>query len=148
MTDADSGAGDVGDSVQEADFAALKEREQQKRQAMKEFVVEYDDGLRAVFEYQMVDNLQEIAEEHTIRKPTRSGQEDEYEVEDRYGFARDVFKAGLVDAPDGFEITKQTLREDITDELMNDLVDAIRDFSTMDEVTVRKFRGIREGESG
>jgi hypothetical protein len=134
--------GDSDDASEELDFAALKQREQQKRQTTKEFAVEYDDGLRAVFEYQMIDGIDEIAGEHTRRKPTRSGQEDEYEVTDKYGFARDILKAGLVDAPEGFEITKRTLEEDLTDELVDDLVDAITEFSSMDEVTVRKFRGL------
>jgi hypothetical protein len=130
------------DEVQELDFAALREREQAKREATKEFVVEYDDGAVARWKYRMVEDIEAIADEHTRRKPTRSGQEDDVEVTDKYAFSRDVLKAGLVDAPDGFEVTKRALQEDITDELMNDLVDAITEFSTMDEVTRRQFRGV------
>lgn len=130
------------DSGGELDFSELKRREQQKRQATKEFVLEYDDGARAVFEYQMVEDIGEIADNHTARHPTRSGQPDEEEIEDKYAFARDVLKAGIVDAPDGFQISKRTLRQDITDELMDDLVEAIAEFSSMDEVTTRKFRGL------
>jgi len=141
----DTTAADVGDQAdeepRELDFAELKQREQAKRQTTKEFVVEYDDGAQAVFEYQMVEGLEEIADQHTRRKPTRNGQEDDYEVTDKYAFARDVLKKGLVDGPDGFEITKRALQEDITDELMDELVDAITEFSSMDEVTLRQFRG-------
>lgn len=133
---------DDGAGVQELDFGELKQREQAKRQATKEYIVEYEDGAVARFEYQMVDNLDEIADEHTRRKPTRSGQEDSLEVTDKYAFARDVLNAGLVDAPDGFEITKRALQEDITDELMDDLVDAIAEFSSMDPVVRRQFRGV------
>lgn len=142
MTDSNDVAGvdDAGD--EELDFAAVREREQRKREVTKKFVVEYDDGARAVWKYRMVDNLSDIADQHTRRKPTRSGQDDEFEITDRYAFARDVLTEGLVDAPDGFEITKRCLQEDITDELMDDLVESIRDFSTMDEVTVRQFRGL------
>jgi len=126
----------------EISFGELKQREQQKRQATKKYIVEYDDGARAVFEYQMVDGLSDIADEHTVRKPTRSGQEDEREIDDRYAFARDVMKEGIVDAPDGFEISRRALQEDITDELMDELVEAIAEFSQMGEVTTRKFRGL------
>jgi hypothetical protein len=135
MTDDDAADGEL-------DFGALKQREQQKRQATKEFVIEYDDGARAVFEYQMIDGVDEIADRHTRRKPTRSGQSEDVEVEDKYAFARDVLKEGIVSAPDGFEISRRTLAEDLTDELVDDLVDAIVEFSSMDEVTVRKFRGV------
>ena len=125
----------------ELDWQDLKTREQQKRQVTKEFVVEYDDGARAVFEYQMVDGLSEIIDDHTVRRPTRTGREEQTEIDNQYALARDIFKEALVDAPEGFEITERTLREDITDELMDELFEAIVDFSSMDEVTTRKFRG-------
>lgn len=128
-------------SDDELDFAALKAREQEKREATKEFVVEYDDGAQAVFEYRMVDGISEIAEEHTDQRPTRSG-DPEIEVTDQYAFARDVWKEGIVSAPEGFEISKRTLKDDLTDELVDDITDAIVNFSTMDEVTRRKFRGV------
>lgn len=141
-TDAGDDVDDQDDGGRELDFSELKQREQEKRQATKEFVVEYDDGAVARFEFQMIDGKEEIAEKHTRRKPTRKGKEDDFEVTDKYAFARDVLNKGLVDAPDGFEISKRALREDITDELMDDLVDAIMEFSSMDEVTRRQFRGV------
>lgn len=149
MTDADGGTDrgqEDADGGQILDFEGLKQREERKRQATKEFIVEYEDGAQAVFEYQMVDGVDEIIKEHTVRRPTRSGQEDEREVENEYALARDVFAEGIVDAPAGFKITQRALREDITDELMDDLFEAIVNFSTADEVTVRKFRGIFGGE--
>lgn len=130
------------DEPQELDFAALKAREREKREATKQFIVEWDDGARAVWEYRMVDGLRGIIEDHLVERPTRTGQEPKREIDNEYALTRDVFKAGLVDAPDGFEISERALREDITDELMDDLFDAIKDFSSMDEVTVRKFRGL------
>jgi len=141
--DADpASAGDQDDEPRELDFSELKQREQAKREATKEFVVEYDDGAVARWEYRMIEGKEELADEHTRRKPTRSGQEDDFEVTDKYAFARDVLDKGLVDAPDGFEVTKRALQEDITDELMDDLVDAIMEFSSMDGVTRRQFRGV------
>ena len=54
-----------------------------------------------------------------------------------------LFRSGeLVDAPDGFEISRRALQEDITDELMDELVEAIAEFSQMGEVTKRQFRGL------
>jgi len=137
-------AGDpnAGAEGKELDFSELKRREQQKRQTTKTYILEYEDGARAVFEYQMVDNLSAIADEHTVTRRTRSGQDDEREIDDRYAFARDVLKASLVDAPDGFELSRRALESDITDELMDDLVEAIAEFSSMDEVTRRQFRGL------
>jgi len=134
------------ETAETLDFEELKEREQRKREATKEFVLEYGDGARAVFEYQMIDGVDEIIKEHTVRRPTRSGQEDEREVENEYALARDVFAEGIVDAPAGFKITQRALREDITDELMDDLFEAIVNFSRAEEITVRKFRGIFGGE--
>lgn len=147
---ADASAGDPDASTTESgseagesiDFGELKAREAQRRQSTKEFVIEYDDGATAVFEYQMIDGLDEIADKHTTTRPTRSGQEDDVEV-DKYAFAREVLSKGLVDAPDGFEATERALREDLTDELVDDLVEAVAEYSSMPESVVRQFRGGR-----
>jgi hypothetical protein len=145
VTDADGGADrgqEDGDGAQMLDFEGLKQREERKRQATKEFIVEYEDGAQAVFEYQMVDGVDTIIRDHMVRKPTRTGQDPEQEIDNEYALARDVFKEGLVDAPDGFELSERALREVITDELMDELYERIINFSSADEVTVRKFRGL------
>ncbi|WP_254766064.1 hypothetical protein [Salinilacihabitans rarus] len=133
-------------SATEDDSAAtwdeVKRRENRKRQATKTFVLEYPDGFEAVFEYRMVEDIGAIAREHTTRTPTRSGQDPEVRMteDQEWAFAADLFQEAIVSAPEGFSPTERELREGLTKPVVDEMVEAIRDFATLDEETRIKFR--------
>jgi hypothetical protein len=126
----------------EATWEQVKQREQRKRQATKEIVLEYPDGLTARFEFQMVEDVGAIADRHTSKKPTRSGQDPEYEMDedDEWAFAAELFQEAIVAAPEGFKPTEQELRTGLTKPVVDDMVESITNFSTIDEETYIKFR--------
>ena len=119
----------------------VKQRERAKRQATKYLILEYADG-QAVFEYQMVENVSQIARKHTTQKTTRSGSEPKIDMSEdqEWAFAAELFGEAIVDAPDGFKATERELREGLTKPVVDDMVDAITDFASMDEETYIKFR--------
>ena len=141
MRDADPDAEDA-DAPQELDWQGVKKRERQKRQATKRFVLEYSDGSTAIFEYGMVENISAIARKYTRRKPTRSGQEPEFEMDedDEWAFGAELIQEAVVSAPDGFKATEREIREGFTKPVLDDFVDAITNFSQIDEETYIKFR--------
>ncbi|MCU4743456.1 hypothetical protein [Natronoglomus mannanivorans] len=130
------------DEQQTATWADVKEQENKKRQATKSFVLEYPNGLEAVFEYEMVENLGEIARRHTSERPTRTGQEPQRDMteDDEWAFAADLFREAIVGAPDGFKPTEKEIREGLTKPVVDEMIEAISNFSTMDEETFIKFR--------
>ena len=124
------------------DWSEVKRRENDKRQTTKTFVLEYPDGSEAVFEYQMVEGIGQIAEKHTTRRPTRSGQDPQVEMteDDEWAFAAELFREAIVSAPEGFSPTEREIRDGLTKPVVDDMAESIRDFSQMDDETRIKFR--------
>jgi len=136
--DADGQEADEG----EATWEEVKRLENQKRQTTKEFVLEYPSGTVARFEYEMVESIDTIAEKYVVNKPTRSGSEPATTLprENIWPFAAELFQEAIVSAPDGFKPTEQEIREGLTKEVVDEMVEAISEFSRMDEETFIKFR--------
>lgn len=133
---------DTDSEVQTATWADVKERENAKRRATKELVLEYPDGFEAVFEFGLVENISEIADNHTRTRPTRSGQEPQREMapDDEWAFAAELFGEAIVDAPDGFKPTEREIREGLTKDVVDEMVECIVNFSTISEREYIKFR--------
>lgn len=123
-------------------WSEVKERENAKREATKELVLEYDDGTEAIFEYQMVEDVGALFDEHSTTRPTRTGQEPQREMsdDDEWAFAADLFSEAIVSAPEGFKPTVRELREGLTLPVREEMVDAIVNFSTMSECEYLRFR--------
>ena len=151
--DGDDGSAMIGETAVETGAQApahgemlswdeVKQRENAKRQATKFLKLKYPGGGVAVFEYQMLEDFGQIARKHMTERPTRSGAEPRREMTDdqEWAFAAEVLGEALVDAPDGFRATEREIREGLTKPVVDEMVEAIADFSQMDEETFIKFR--------
>lgn len=140
MSDTDTEGDDT--EAQTLDWSGVKERENDKRQATKTFHLEYPDGGVAIFEYQMVENVSQLVREHSTEKPTRSGQDPKVEMDEdqEWEFAAALFQEAIVSAPDGFKPTEREIRAGLTKPVVDEMTEAIVNFSTMDEETFIKFR--------
>lgn len=125
-----------------ATWEEVKRRENEKRQTTKKFVLEYGDDIEAIFEFQMVENIGSIARKHTTKTQSRSGQEPEIRMteDQEWAFAAELFQEAIVSAPEGFKPTEREIREGLTKPVVDEMVEAIKDFATLDEETRIKFR--------
>jgi len=133
---------DQDDEPEMLDWSGVKTRENAKRQATKTFTLEYPDGTQAVFEYQMVEDVGALSREHMTRKPTRTGEAPELEMSEdaEWAFAADLLREAIVSAPDGFKPTERELRQGLTKPVLDEIVEAVTNFSTMDSETFIRFR--------
>jgi len=104
----------------------------------KEYTAHLPEGGLWRFEFQMV-NVDEIAEEHTTVKDTRSGPQQDVDAD---ALKRALFCEGVVDAPENFPLspTKLNRQDELVKEIVGEVADKIADFSTAEEETIREFQ--------
>ena len=104
----------------------------------KEYVAELPDGGVWRFEFQMLDNEEQLLEKNTTMTKGRQGVEEDTDIQ---GFRFDAFCAGIVDAPDGFPVSKTKLQQQdaLTKKIVKEVADEIIDFTSADPETVHQF---------
>lgn len=144
MSDTESGPNEGTEtvSIESVEQAVESYRSQTKR---REYELPDPDGdgvLELWFEYRMLSEAEreEMANKSTSFTPTRSGQDDEMDINAAEGRLYAI-KTAVVDTNiEGFKATDRGVKQATTPDIREDLGDAIADFSEMPEREKRKFR--------
>jgi len=116
-------------------------RKQTKRydNLTKEYHAELPEGGIWVFEFQMLDNEEQLIEENTTVSKGREGVQEDTDIESlRY----DAFVNGVVEAPEGFPLSKTKIKraDKLTRKIVKQVGDEVLDFTNADSETIHQFR--------
>ena len=128
------------DANAELSFSEGKEQTSRYDDLTKEYRAELPEGGVWVFEFQMLDNEEDLIDKHTtMRTGGREGATEDTDIE---ALRLDAFVNGVVDAPDGFPVSLTKLkREDkLTRKIVKDVGDEVLQFTEADRETVEQFR--------
>lgn len=135
MTD-DEPHGD--DANAELSFSEGKEQTSRYDDLTKEYRAELPEGGVWVFEFQMLDNEEDLIDKHTTVSKGREGVTEDTDIE---ALRLDAFVNGVVDAPDGFPVSLTKLkREDkLTRKICKEVGDEVLEFTEASEAIVQQF---------
>jgi len=116
-------------------------RKQTKRydNLTKEYHAELPEGGIWVFEFQMLDNEEQLIEENTTVSKGREGVQEDTDIESlRY----DAFVNGVVEAPEGFPLSKTKIKraDKLTRKIVKEVGNEVLDFTNADSETIHQFR--------
>ena len=128
------------DANAELSFSEGKEQTSRYDDLTKEYRAELPEGGVWVFEFQMLDNEEDLIDKHTtMRTGGREGATEDTDIE---ALRLDAFVNGVVDAPDGFPVslTKLNREDKLTRKIVKDVGDEVLQFTEADAETVEQFR--------
>ena len=127
------------DANAELSFSEGKKQTSRYDDLTKEYRAELPEGGVWVFEFQMLDNEEDLIEKHTTVSKGRDGVQEDTDIE---ALRLDAFVNGVVDAPDGFPVSLTKLkREDkLTRKIVKEVGDEVLEFTEADAETVEQFR--------
>ena len=127
------------DANAELSFSEGKEQTSRYDDLTKEYRAELPEGGVWVFEFQMLDNEEDLIDKHTTISKGRDGVSEDTDIE---ALRLDAFVNGVVDAPDGFPVSLTKLkREDkLTRKIVKEVGDEVLEFTEADAETVEQFR--------
>ena len=127
------------DANAELSFSEGKEQTSRYDDLTKEYRAELPEGGVWVFEFQMLDNEEDLIDKHTtMRTGGREGATEDTDIE---ALRLDAFVNGVVDAPDGFPVSLTKLkREDkLVKKVVKEVGDEILEFTNASPETVNQF---------
>ena len=138
-TDTDT-TDDMDEQPEELSFNEGKKQTSRYDDLTKEYRAELPEGGVWVFEFQMLDNEEDLIDKHTtMRTGGREGATEDTDIE---ALRLDAFVNGVVVAPDGFPVSLTKLkREDkLTRKIVKEVGDEVLEFTEADAETVEQFR--------
>ena len=136
-TDTDT-TDDMDEQPEELSFNEGKKQTSRYDDLTKEYRAELPEGGVWVFEFQMLDNEEDLIEKHTTVSKGRDGVQEDTDIE---ALRLDAFVNGVVDAPDGFPVSLTKLkREDkLVKKVVKEVGDEILEFTNASPETVNQF---------
>ena len=136
-TDTDT-TDDMDEQPEELSFNEGKKQTSRYDDLTKEYRAELPEGGVWVFEFQMLDNEEDLIDKHTTVSKGRDGVQEDTDIE---ALRLDAFVNGVVDAPDGFPVSLTKLkREDkLVKKVVKEVGDEILEFTNASPETVNQF---------
>ena len=136
-TDTDT-TDDIDEQPEELSFNEGKKQTSRYDDLTKEYRAELPEGGVWVFEFQMLDNEEDLIDKHTTVSKGRDGVQEDTDIE---ALRLDAFVNGVVDAPDGFPVSLTKLkREDkLVKKVVKEVGDEILEFTNASPETVNQF---------
>ena len=141
MSQADTPTDDVDEPEEQPQLSFEEGRQQTKRydNLTKEYHAELPEGGVWVFEFQMLDNEESLIESNTTVSKGREGVQEDTDIE---SLRFDAFVNGVVDAPEGFPLSKTKIEraDKLTRKIVKQVGDEVLDFTNADSETIHQFR--------
>jgi len=131
---------ETDESEEQPELSFEEGRQQTKRydNLTKEYHAELPEGGIWVFEFQMLDNEESLIESNTTVSKGREGVQEDTDIE---GLRYDAFVNGVVDAPEGFPLSKTKIKraDKLTRKIVKQVGDEVLQFTEAKPETVQKF---------